>query len=88
MAGAVTRVPGGPPCHLGVVQHASRLRQEGGAGVRQRDAPLASIEQPHPKLVLELADLFADSWLRYVQPLGGAAEMQLLGDRDEVAKLA
>jgi hypothetical protein len=41
-----------------------------------------------PELVLERADLLAERWLRDVQPLGGAAEMQLLRDRDEVAKLA
>jgi hypothetical protein len=40
------------------------------------------------QLALQPADLGADAWLRHVDPLGGPGEARLLGDRDEVLKLA
>ena len=39
-------------------------------------------------LLLELADLLAERRLGHVQPLRRAAEVQLLGDGDEVAKVS
>ena len=57
-------------------------------GRRQRGTPAVALEQRHPELGLERADLLADARLRQVQPLGGAAEVKLLGDRDERAQLA
>jgi hypothetical protein len=32
--------------------------------------------------------LLADGRLRHMQPCGGTAEVELLGDRDEIAQLA
>jgi hypothetical protein len=46
-----------------------------------------AVKQPHPELVLELANLLRDSGLRDVQSLGGAAEMQLLGDGYEISEM-
>jgi hypothetical protein len=36
-------------------------------------------------LLLELTDRDAERWLRHVQALGGAAEVELLSHDDEVA---
>ena len=47
----------------------------------QRDAAAVALEQPHAELGLERPDLLAHARLGEVQPLGGAAEVQLLGDR-------
>jgi hypothetical protein len=44
-------------------------------------------QQLHAELFLELADVEAQGRLRNEQPLGRAAEMQLLGDRREIAQL-
>ena len=55
---------------------------------RELDAPARPDQQREPELVLERADLLAQRRLGDVQALGGAAEVQLLRDRDEVAKLA
>ena len=49
---------------------------------------MGAVEEPHAELGLELADLLADGRLRHVQALGGAAEMQLLRDRDEVPQVS
>ena len=39
-------------------------------------------------ILLKFANLLRERWLRHVQPFGGAAEMQLLSDRNEVTKMA
>jgi hypothetical protein len=48
---------------------------------------LRALEQPDAELGLELAHLLADRRLRDVEALGGAAEVQLLRDGDEVPKV-
>jgi hypothetical protein len=44
------------------------------------------VQQLHTELTLELAHLRTESGLGEMQAFGGAAEMQFLGDRNEVAQ--
>src|SRR4030095_672606 len=64
-----------------------RLAQEGTAGARQRDVVAAPIEQRDANLHLELADLLAERWLRRVQSIRGAREVQFFGHRHEVSQM-
>ena len=57
------------------------------AGGRELDAARGAVEQRLAELGLEAADLLRERRLRDVQPLGGAAEVPLLGDGDEVAQV-
>ena len=55
-------------------------------GLARRGEPYragVAIEQARAQLPLQLFDRPAQRWLGDVQPLGGAAEMQLLGHRQE-----
>src|SRR5690349_4117451 len=49
---------------------------------------MRTVQEHHAELGLELADLLAHRRLGDVQPLCRAAEMQLLGDGDEVAEMS
>jgi hypothetical protein len=55
---------------------------------RELNPPARPLQQREPELVLERPDLLAERRLRDVQPLRGAAEVKLLRDGHEVAKLA
>ena len=57
------------------------------AGGRELDAARGAVEQRLAELGLEAADLLRERRLRDVQPRGGAAEVPLLGDGDEVAQV-
>lgn len=46
--------------------------------------PAGPVKQGHAKLLFEAADLVTQRRLGDVQPLGGAAEVKLLGNRNEV----
>ena len=70
------------------VHHLPAAAQEGLAGGGQGDLPAAPRQQGHAELRLELADRPAERRLRDVEPLGGAPEMQLLGDREEVPEVS
>jgi len=50
-------------------------------------APVTA-QQPGPQRGLQCGDLLAERWLGQVQPLGGAGEAQLVGDRHEVPQVA
>ena len=63
-----------------VVEHA--------AGVGDRHAPLRPVEELHADLGLQARDLLAQRRLDDVQPLRRASEVELLGDRGEVAEVA
>ena len=78
----------GALCDLGLVQDPAGLDEEGGAGHGEGDAAVGAVEQADAQLRLELADLLADGGLRHVEALGGAAEVQLLRDRDEVPQVS
>ncbi len=47
-----------------------------------------ALEEPLAKLVLQLVDRMREWWLRHMQPLRGAAEVQLLADGEKVAEMA
>ena len=78
-------VVGGP---IEVGEDRPRVAQERVAGRSRLHAPARAREELHPELVLQQPDLVAQRRLRHVQPLRGPAEVQLLGDGDEVAELA
>jgi hypothetical protein len=64
------------------------LGQEQPAGLGQLDAAVGAVEQPRADRFLQRADLLAERWLGDAEPFGGAAEVQFLGDGDEIVQLA
>src|SRR5258707_5165236 len=59
------------------------------AGSRELDAAGAALQQFDPDLQLQIPDLSAQRRLRRMQPpLGGVGEAALLGDRNEITKVA
>jgi hypothetical protein len=72
---------------LDATEDVFRLAQEGAAGIGQRHVVTAPIEESDAHLDLELANLLAERGLRRVQPGGGAREVQLFGDRQEVPQM-
>ena len=58
------------------------------AGGRQVDVSAVADEQLSPELTFKVADLLRQRRSRNVQPLRGPTEVQLLGNRDEVAQLS
>ncbi len=84
---------GGAPCRLrrrfGLGEREPRMVEEGAAGGGERDAVDAARQERNADFIFEIADLPAQRRLRGVQPLlGGDREAALLGDRDEIAKVA
>src|SRR5206468_3830754 len=75
------------PRRLGMTEHPVCLREQGGSRVRQGNLSLRAVEQPYPELILELAYLSRDRGLGDVQSLRRPAEMQLLGDGDEISEM-
>jgi hypothetical protein len=73
---------------LDALDDATRLVEQQRAGGRQLDAPRGADEQLDAQRGLERLDALAERRLRDVQARGGAAEVQLLGDGDEVAQVA
>jgi hypothetical protein len=55
---------------------------------RQRDPVVRPLEKLNAQVLLELPHLLADGGLSDTETLGGAPEMELLGDGDEVPKVA
>ena len=74
-------------CHFGVPQHVPRLLEQGGARDGELDAALAAVEELDPELLLESAHLLAYCRLRDVKALRCPAEVQFLGDGDEVPQM-
>ena len=70
----------------GAERRTGRL-EERGAGLRQLDAARGPLQQLDAELLLEPGDRRAQRLLGDVQAARGACEVQLLGDRDEVAQL-
>ncbi len=58
------------------------------AGGGELHAALGALEQPHAQLLLQVGDGLRQRRLRHVQARGGAAEVQLVGDGDELAPQA
>jgi hypothetical protein len=53
----VAGAAGRQPCRLCLAEHSVCLREHGGPCVREGNVAVRAVEQPHPELVLELADL-------------------------------
>ena len=73
---------------VGLHDQAPRFVEQGRAGAGQAHRALGAVEQGGPDLGLEILDVLRERRLGDRQSLGGAAEMQLLGDRQEAAKRA
>ncbi len=72
---------------VGAGQQLARLAEQRASRRRQHGAATVALEQLDAELGLERPDLLADARLGEVQPVGGAAEVKLLRDRDERAQL-
>src|SRR4051812_20692142 len=70
-----------------MTEHSVCLGEQGGSRVRQGSLSLRAVKQPHPELILELTYLSRDRGLGDVQSLRRPAEMQLLGDGDEISEM-
>src|SRR5262249_32641717 len=77
--------PGDPPGRRGC---AASLFQNRPSRVGQLHTPPGAIEQPDSELVFELANLLAQRRLCDMQSCGSAAEMQFLGNRNEIAEVS
>src|SRR5207247_5131559 len=69
-------------------QDPAGLFGERAPGVGRCDAAAAALEEIDAELVLEPSNCLGKRRLRYVQPLRGAAEVELLDHREEVAEQA
>lgn len=65
------------------VDHVPDEWKQGMPEGRQRHFPARPGEQLHPQPTFEGADLLTEGGLGQVEPCGGAAEMQLLGQRQQ-----
>jgi hypothetical protein len=72
---------------LSLAEHSSRLYEERLACNGQGHLSLRAVEQTDAELLLEFTNLLANRRLGDVQPFGRAAEVQLLGYRDEVPEV-
>jgi hypothetical protein len=87
-------VPDPPSARRLPAQFVDLLQQYPGAGQQcrpgrgQDDRTAVAVEQQHPEITLQGLDLLGQRRTGDTQALGGAAEVQLVGDRDEVARLA
>ena len=71
---------------IGLRQQQAGLVEQGGTDFGDLHRPLGTVEQPRTELQLEVLDVLGEGWLRDVEPFGGAAEMQFLGDGNEAAE--
>ena len=80
------------PCHrrgaVRVRQDLPRLDQEHRPGSSQRDVVRAAVDEADAQLTFEPLHLLAQRRLDDVLPLRCPAEVQLLGQRHEIAELA
>jgi hypothetical protein len=73
---------------LCIPEDLTSLVEEEPAGFSERDRSPISSKQLDTQLPLEVLDLVREWGLRDVKPRGCSTEMQLLGDRDEIAEVA
>ena len=79
---------GGGDGHVELGEHGAGVAQEGLARRGQLHPAARALQQRAAELGLERVDLLAERRLGDVQSRRGAPEVQLLGDGDEIAKLA
>ena len=68
------------------LERATRLRHDLRADLGHEHALLAALEEVHAQLVLDVADRRREARLADEAAPGRAAEVALLGDRDEVPR--
>src|SRR5438105_168078 len=85
---AVCRRAGVRRQRCGAREQVACFGHERGAGGRQFHAALGAVEQPHAQAPFQQRDGLRERRLRDVQALRRAAEVQLLGDGDELAPQA
>jgi len=61
--------------------------QPPGASVGQGHRARGALEQPQAQDLLQLCDPLAQTLLNHVQPAGGASEVEVLHDSEEVAQV-
>ena len=66
---------------------AARLLEKSLARLRQRDEMSRSVEEIDAQLALEVLNLMGQRGLRDVELLRGSPEVELIGDRNEVAQV-
>ena len=71
----------------GLGQDDPRLLHEHAAGFGELDLALGAVKELHLQLFFELADLVAERRLAQMQPFRGAAEVQRVGQHDDVAEV-
>ena len=85
------RRPGGPLCGhrrpIDVGKDLARLDQQGGAGRAELHVVGRTLDQEHPQLPFKTLQLLAQRGLDDVLACRRPAEVQLLGEGDEVAQL-
>ncbi len=72
----------------GSLEGPTRFSQKQPSRLGERDFSLGPVKQENPELLLELLDLLTQGGLGQVETGGGPAEVELLGEGDEVAKVA
>jgi hypothetical protein len=77
-----------PPCGVGRGKQRNRILEQLAAGVGQPDRTAIALQQARAQLLLEGLNLTAQRRLGNMKLLGGQAEMQTLGDRDEASNLS
>ena len=70
----------------GVDEHAPCLAQQIGTGIGQFDAPFGAAKQRRADFLFQLLDLARQRRLRHAQLRCRAAEVQRLGDGNEIAQ--
>ncbi len=85
--GGARRPPGNLRGSVDVRQDLPRLDQENDAGSGQRDMVRAALEEADAQLTFQPLHLLAQRRLHDVLPVGRPAEVQLLRQRHEIAKL-
>ncbi len=71
-----------------LAQGTPRMKQVQLAGIGGTHAPAGAVEQLHAQLLFQLPHLLREGRLRNVQRLGGAGEVAMLGDSEQVAQVA
>lgn len=72
---------------LGGRKREPRLGKKCATGRRELHTASDTIEEQRANFALEVANLPAERWLRDVEALRRSPEMELLRDRDEIAKV-
>ncbi|MPM46789.1 hypothetical protein SDC9_93495 [bioreactor metagenome] len=86
LPGLLARGPGFGEGALHLPKHLAGFIQKHLSYLGQFHLARATDQQHHPQRVLQAADLLAQRGLRGIEALGGAGEVQLFSDRDEITQ--